>query len=40
MEANRRAVLEYEGLLKRQRGALCWNLFSLLPAAANRLKEC
>ena len=39
MEANRRAVLEYEGLSKGQRGAIGRNVLSLLPAAAKRLGE-
>ena len=39
MEANRKAVLEYEGLLKSQRDAIGRNVLSLLPAAAKRLEE-
>ena len=39
MEANRKAVLEYEGLLKSQRDAIGRNILSLLPAAAKRLEE-
>ena len=39
MEANRRAVLEYEGLSKGQRDAIGRNVLSLLLAAAKRLGE-
>ena len=39
MEANRKAVLEYEGLLKIQRDAIGRNVLSLLPAAAKRSEE-
>ena len=39
MEANRKAVLEYEGLMKCQRDAIGRNVLSLLPAAAKRLEE-
>ena len=39
MEANRRAVLEYEGLSTSQRDAIGRNVLSLFPAAAKRLKK-
>ena len=39
MEANRRAVLEYEGLSKGQRDAIGRNILLLLPAAAKRLED-
>ena len=39
MEANRKAVLEYEGLSKVQRNAIGRNILLLLPAAAKRLEE-
>lgn len=39
MEANRKAVLEYEGLSKRQRNAIGRNVLSLFPAAAARLEK-
>ena len=39
MEANRRAVLEYEGLLKTQRDAIGRKVISLLPAAAKRSEK-
>lgn len=39
MEANRKAVLEYEGLSKVQRDAIGRNILLLLPAAAKRLEE-
>lgn len=39
MEANRKAVLEYEGLSKRQRDAIGRNVLSLFPAAAARLEK-
>lgn len=39
MEANKREVLEYEGLSKEQRDAIGRNVLSLFPAAAARLEK-
>lgn len=39
MEANKRAVLEYEGLSRSQRDAIGRNVLSLFPAAATRLEK-
>ena len=39
MEANRKVVLEYEGLLKGQCDAIGRDVLSLLPAAAKRLEK-
>ena len=39
MEANKKAVLEYEGLSRSQRDAIGRNVLSLFPAAAARLKK-
>ena len=39
MEANKEAVLEYEGLSRSQRDAIGRNVLSLFPAAAKRLEK-
>ncbi|CAF9937781.1 hypothetical protein IMSHALPRED_000543 [Imshaugia aleurites] len=39
MEANKKAVLEYEGLSRSQRDAIGRNVLSLFPAAASRLEK-
>ncbi|KAF6218732.1 hypothetical protein HO133_005274 [Letharia lupina] len=39
MEANKKAVLEYEGLSRSQRDAIGRNVLSLFPAAAARLEK-
>lgn len=39
MEANKKAVLEYEGLSRSQRNAIGRNVLSLFPAAAARLEK-
>lgn len=39
MEANKKAILEYEGLTRSQRDAIGRNVLSLFPAAAARLEK-
>lgn len=39
MEANKKAVLEHEGLSRSKRDAIGRNVLSLFPAAAARLEK-